>query len=249
MVFDKLFGGWYIITRMVRVLTMEDRQSQLLKLIIEHYIDTAEPVGSKFLVDEAGLQVSGATIRNEMRELEEAGYLTHPHTSAGRIPTEIGYQYYIKHIMKPVAPKKNDVREMQQIRSDEKDLVQAMKQVGKYTAGQTGAAVIIAYGPDTVYYTGISNLFSEPEFQDHAHTVSISTMFDHCEERIDRVFAAMTQPGDVQILIGEKNPLGNACSLTVLPFDDGDGLFAIMSPIRTDYARNVALAKIIHELF
>ena len=75
---------------------MNTRQEQLLTLVIEKYIATAQPIGSKVLVSEAGLDWSEATVRNELRELEEMGYLTHPHTSAGRIPTEAGYKYYIE---------------------------------------------------------------------------------------------------------------------------------------------------------
>ena len=63
---------------------MEPRQEKLLKLIIENYIKTAEPIGSKFIVEVGDLEVSAPTIRNEMRELENSGFLTQPHTSAGR---------------------------------------------------------------------------------------------------------------------------------------------------------------------
>ena len=80
---------------------LETRKEKILGLIVDSYTQNAEPVGSKFLVEECGLEVSGATVRNEMRDLEEQGYLTHPHTSSGRMPTEIGYQYYVEHIMKP----------------------------------------------------------------------------------------------------------------------------------------------------
>jgi len=79
---------------------MENRKDKLLQLIIENYLETADPVGSKFLIESADLELSGATVRNEMRELEEEGFLSHPHTSAGRIPTEKGYGYYIGKIMK-----------------------------------------------------------------------------------------------------------------------------------------------------
>ena len=74
---------------------MDIRPQQLLSLVIEKYAATAEPVGSRVLVESAGLDWSEATVRNELRALEEAGYLTHPHTSAGRIPTLKGYQHYI----------------------------------------------------------------------------------------------------------------------------------------------------------
>src|SRR5690349_1685550 len=77
---------------------MDPRQEELLTLVIESYIKNAEPIGSKFLVSFGDLDFSEATVRNELRELEQAGYLTHPHTSAGRIPTEKGYRHYVSQL-------------------------------------------------------------------------------------------------------------------------------------------------------
>ncbi len=78
---------------------LTERQKTILDLVVRGYIATAVPVGSKALVGQPGLNVSSATIRNEMASLEEAGYLTHPYTSAGRIPTERGYRYFVEHLM------------------------------------------------------------------------------------------------------------------------------------------------------
>ncbi len=75
------------------------RQERILDLIIREFVNTAEPVGSKRLVEIYGLKVSPATVRNEMKRLEELGYLTHPHTSAGRVPTHKGYRYFVQHLL------------------------------------------------------------------------------------------------------------------------------------------------------
>jgi heat-inducible transcriptional repressor len=75
------------------------RQQQILNLVIQTYVATAAPVSSKALLDTSGLNVSSATIRNEMAALEEAGFLTHPHTSAGRIPTDKGYRYFVERLL------------------------------------------------------------------------------------------------------------------------------------------------------
>jgi len=74
------------------------RRDEILKLIVEHFIKTAEPVGSKTLQEVYHLDVSSATIRNEMNALEQDGYLEKTHTSSGRVPSEKGYQYYAEHI-------------------------------------------------------------------------------------------------------------------------------------------------------
>jgi heat-inducible transcriptional repressor len=71
------------------------RKSAVLRAVVEDYVRSGEPVGSETIADHAGIGVSSATIRNEMAALEELGYLTHPHTSAGRIPTDLGYRHYV----------------------------------------------------------------------------------------------------------------------------------------------------------
>lgn len=88
---------------------MQTRKEAILKCLIEAFIRKPEPVGSKKIQECSGLSVSAATIRNEMSELENMGYVTHPHTSAGRIPTDQGYRYYVDHLMS------NDTQERQNI--------------------------------------------------------------------------------------------------------------------------------------
>jgi heat-inducible transcriptional repressor len=78
---------------------LTDRRQAVLGLVVRQYIVTATPVGSKTIVEQYGLGISSATIRNEMAYLEEQGYLTHPHTSAGRVPTEKGYRYFVERLM------------------------------------------------------------------------------------------------------------------------------------------------------
>lgn len=78
---------------------LNPRRQAILAVVVQEYIATAQPVGSKTVVEEYGLRVSSATIRNEMRVLEDHGYLTHPHTSAGRVPTGEGYRYFVEHLL------------------------------------------------------------------------------------------------------------------------------------------------------
>ena len=78
---------------------LTDRKKQILKVVVESYIETAEPVGSKAIVEKMASRVSSATIRNELADLEELGYLEKPHTSAGRIPSPKGYRLYVNELM------------------------------------------------------------------------------------------------------------------------------------------------------
>ncbi len=225
---------------------MTERKQQLLKLVIEQYIATAEPVGSKFLVEQEGLGVSGATVRNELRDLEEEGYLTHPHTSAGRIPTDLGYYLYVHELMATEKMKKSQKEQFDQLLQTEESPRQAMKQVAKQLAELANNAVIIGFGRESVYYTGISNLFAQPELKDYAQSVNVSIMFDQCEEKLPLLHKCIEH--EPVVLIGKDNPLGAFCSTIVTRMDD-ETVMALVGPTRMDYAKNIAVVGYIHTLF
>src|SRR4029450_99425 len=84
---------------------LSERQRQILIRVVEEYVATGEPVGSKNLVERAGLRISPATARNEPPELERLGLLTHPHPSAGRVPTDRGYRYYVDRLLERRMPR------------------------------------------------------------------------------------------------------------------------------------------------
>lgn len=81
--------------------TLTERESMVLGLVVRSFIETAGPIGSKFLVDRYSMDLSSASIRNTMSELEQLGYLGHPHTSAGRVPTDLGYRQFVDELMEP----------------------------------------------------------------------------------------------------------------------------------------------------
>ncbi|MDQ3992830.1 MAG: heat-inducible transcriptional repressor HrcA [Actinomycetota bacterium] len=84
---------------------LSDRKREILRRVVEEYVATGEPVGSKALVERSGLPVSTSTVRNELAELESLGLLTHPHTSAGRVPTEAGYRHYAGELLERLEPR------------------------------------------------------------------------------------------------------------------------------------------------
>src|SRR5437773_10085460 len=83
---------------------LSERQQAILRRVVEEFVGTGEPVGSKTLVERTALDVSPSTVRAELAELESRGLLTHPHTSAGRIPTERGYRYYADRLLERLDP-------------------------------------------------------------------------------------------------------------------------------------------------
>lgn len=227
---------------------MDTRKAQLLEMVVEEYIHTAQPVGSKILAEDGELDVSGATIRNELRALEEEGFLTHPHTSAGRTPTESGYRYYVENFMHSPSQslKKTVQKHVQEIQRTISDEHGQLKALAKRMAEWTTNATIVIFESDSIYYTGISYLFSQPEFRDYAHAVRMSEIFDQCEERVE-VFEEHVAPQSMRVFIGKQNPLGSACS-SVVWRPNQQLMFLIVGPMRMDYKKSQGLFASLSEV-
>lgn len=131
---------------------LTDRKKQILKVVVEDYIRTAEPVGSKAIAAEMGGSVSSATIRNELSDLVELGYLEQPHTSAGRVPSHLGYRVFVDELMqvKPVSGKLRDsIEAMFNIRDPDPDKL--LQDAAKALSEITGCAAFTStHTPDTV---------------------------------------------------------------------------------------------------
>ncbi len=111
---------------------------QILRAVVEFYIETGEPVGSKYLQDNEFDGLSSATIRNEMAELEEMGFLCHPHTSAGRIPTELGYRLYVDNLMRTYSMNAGELHALRDMLSDKvAELDKILDRAGRYMSAVT----------------------------------------------------------------------------------------------------------------
>ena len=91
---------------------LDERKRKILKAIIQTYLETGEPVGSRTISKYTDLNLSSATIRNEMSDLEDLGYIVQPHTSAGRIPSDLGYRLYVDELMKEKDQEVSEMKEM-----------------------------------------------------------------------------------------------------------------------------------------
>ncbi len=216
--------------------------------VVRAYVEGAEPVGSHTIVNDFSLEVSPATVRNDMAALEEAGYLISPHTSAGRIPTEKAYQHYVRHFMKPYTLPKKEQQEIRHILAAviaEQSLRLAAKAIAEFSE----ESVFLAFGKNDVYYTGLANLLAQPEFRAHEQLANMGDMFDHFDEIIGRVFDDI--PQDTAVLVGHDNPFGKECSVIVTRYDNeqfGPGLFGILGPMRMDYDANVARVRFVNDV-
>ncbi len=103
---------------------LTERQEKILRAIVDEYIVHAEPVGSRTVSKRKDIGFSAATVRNEMADLEEMGFLEQPHTSAGRIPSQIGYRYYVDHLMGPERPKRSELLMIRQLFASQMDALE-----------------------------------------------------------------------------------------------------------------------------
>lgn len=224
---------------------MDQRIEQALTYLIEDFIRTAEPISSQGIVRNHGLDVSSATIRNWFGTLEEGGFLIQPHTSSGRIPSEKAYRWYIEHL-KEVDASSEDKRLLDSAKKGEDaDPSSGIKQLAKACAEMTGTAVLLGMKESDTYYTGLTQLFSHPEFKDWSRVISMGSMLDQLDHQLNqlrkKVFA------EPMIEIGESCPFGNACGSILLTGKD-ESLFILLGPIRMDYKRALQVMSYMKEI-
>lgn len=146
----------------MRVLELDERKEKILKAIIQTYLETGEPVGSRTISKYSDLKLSSATIRNEMSDLDELGYILQPHTSAGRIPSDMGYRLYVDELMKEKEQEVSEIKEMMIEKTDRMEKV--LKQVVKVLASNTNYATMItgpAYHHNKVKFIQLSKVNEE----------------------------------------------------------------------------------------
>ena len=227
---------------------MTERQLQILNAIVEQYAEVASPVGSNLLAK--AFNVSSATIRAEMAELELLGFIAQPHTSAGRIPTDKGYRFYVNRLAEvsnaPVIQSLSDRRAERaiaarvvgggaperMIRNAVDTLVELTHNLGLATIG------------NQLYMSGLSNLFGQPEFINGLHVRQVAQLLDNLEPWLRE--AALNEP--LSVYIGQENPVGRSagCSLIISrfrgPFSDRSYI-GILGPTRQSYRDVMALVR------
>lgn len=218
---------------------MENRKEQLFRTIVRQHIALGEPIGSRYLLEKSHLDCSPATVRNDMADLEQEGYLTHPHTSAGRVPTEKGWKWFLEQFLEEQDVPKKAQEALQKASGASQERQQVIKQLAKTLAESSKQTAIVSFGPDDTFYTGLFNLFSQPEFQAHDMVQHISHIVDHLDSVIAKLYKSASE--DVEVLVGSDNPVDERCSVVVTRVDDD--VIALLGPMRMDYDRVLPLLR------
>jgi transcriptional regulator of heat shock response len=236
---------------MVRQVDHSDRKNKILAVTVSSYIKSGNPVSSQELAKHFGL--SSATMRNIMAELEDDGYLHSPHTSAGRVPTDKGYRYYVDFLMGQVQLTPD---EKQSILNEYKKRVTTLEDVLEKTsqiiATLTHYTAIVSFSDwdDRFMLAGLSNMIQQPEFADKHKLFLIIKLLEEKRQLLKLLNEEISRP---KIYIGaEINGLyiNEECSLIVSPYkkgkkDNKKGKIAVLGPRRMSYDQAVSTLEFV----
>jgi heat-inducible transcriptional repressor len=205
---------------------MTERQKLILSAIVEQYAEVASPVGSSLMA--RAFDVSSATVRADMAELERLGYIYQPHTSAGRVPTDKGYRFYVNQL------------------TANTDKPLALRGERALTARVAGGGLperTIRNG-DQLYMSGLSNLFGQPEFMHPGQVQEVARLLDNLEPWLYE--AAPNEP--LSVYIGRENPVGRSAGASLIisrfrsPYSDRSYI-GVLGPTRQSYRNVMGLVR------
>jgi heat-inducible transcriptional repressor len=220
---------------------MNSRQEAILEAIVRDYTESGIPVGSLSITEKYSFPFSPATVRAEMSELERLGYLTHPHTSAGRIPTERGYRYFVDMLeQEEVLLQRRGLAAKKRIDSFEsnfgRQLDSASQVLSEITQNMGFAGTL-----DEIYSHGLGNLFSYPELLLPERALKTAELIDNLSFLLRELPAEL----ETRTYIGSEVPIGKTagCSVVVTKFISPDrrrGYLGIVGPTRMSYEKNIS---------
>lgn len=231
---------------------MTNRQKEILTEIIRLYADSAEPVSSRELANFFGL--SSATIRAEMSALEDASLIFQPHISAGRVPTDKGYRYFVNNLVPTGNTKSNkNVLTITKRVDSLKDRTDSAIKIAAETLSDLTGNMTFATLSDSVYFHGMSQLFSQPEFLEQVQALQAARFIDAIQE-----WLSSAQIDSLQVFIGDENPVVRSSGLTMMvnrfssPYSD-QSYIGIIGPTRQSYDKVINLvegtSKALEEVF
>ena len=233
---------------------MTDRQREILFAIIEEYAELATPVGSVTLAKL--FDCSSATIRAEMVKLEAMGYITQPHTSAGRVPTDAGYRLYVNSLQEKIDQESDLLPEHAHVEPADRPTRALATRIQAQTRADyairaavdslvnlTGNLGLATIG-DQIYISGFGNLFAQPEFLQTAQVQAVGKLLDNIKPWLNEV-----QPNQaINVYIGTENPIGKASNVSLIisrfrsPYSDRSYI-GVLGPTRQSYKRVMSLVR------
>lgn len=229
---------------------LDDRKKKVLQIIVEDYIDSAEPIGSKAVLKNHHIEASPATIRLDMGDLEKKGFILKPHTSAGRVPSDKGYRFFIDNIMKIDGLSKREIDFVKE-KIEEKQQNDILNIIGDMIASMSGNASIVVTSDKqkNLHISGLSRLMKQPEFsvsekicrviealEDHNRMIDLLSEYDSGEKEVN-----------IHVGIENENSCFNKCAVATTSFKDR-GILSVVGPTRMDYEKISSILRSFSEI-
>ncbi len=237
---------------MVRVVDHNQRRDMILSASINAYINSATPVSSEALAQDFDL--SSATVRNIFAELEESGYLTHPYTSAGRIPTDKGYRYYVDFLMSQIELLDNEKKAViNEYRSKIERLEDILEKTSEIISRITHYAGIVSLleWEEKFFYKGLSYILEQPEFKNAEKICFLVKMIEEKKKLLDIINRDFKEPTKVYIGSEMECPEIGDCSLVISTYHRGrkkNGRLAVLGPRRMNYKHIIPALEFISQV-
>lgn len=221
-----------------------ERQESILEKVIQEYVGSAYPVSSQFLVKKYNFGVCPATIRNEMQKLTESGFLHQPHTSAGRVPTDKGYRFFVNNLLKEGVSEFEDIFEIEEILEEEKrDFLKLTTHLSKFLAmASSNLATIHLFEKDFFFKEGWEKVLKEPEFEEKTFVIGFAELLQNFENDIKN----LDINSEIKVYIGKENPFTKSKDFSIISSrcrfpNKEEGIVSLLGPKRMSYEKNISL--------
>ena len=221
-----------------------ERQTEILNRLIQEYIDSARPVSSQLLEKKYDFSICPAMIRIEMQKLTDQGFIQQPHTSAGRVPTDKGYRFFVDNLLKSKIPEFEDVLEIEDIfQKAGKDIFKLTGRLTKFLAEQSSNFTILnLLERDFFWKEGWEEILQEPEFEEKDLISNFTELLESFEKNIEN----LKINSEIKVYIGKENPFLKNKDFSIiiskchLPKKE-EGILSILGPKRMAYDKNISL--------
>ncbi|MEW5758186.1 MAG: hypothetical protein AB1755_01755 [Candidatus Omnitrophota bacterium] len=234
---------------MIRIADLEARRKNILGAIIESFIANSFPISSEFIAKEFNFGLSSATIRNAMADLEEMEFITHPHTSAGRIPTDKGYRFYVDNILGH-----NEIQGCQkemiskELDFDNLDISEFLEKASDMLARLSHYPSLVSFTDweHKIYFNGTSFIFEHPEFNDIKKLRALFGALEEKENLLKTINQNIEEP--LKIYIGQENIIDEMkdCTMIISTYKRKArpaGRIAVLGPTRLRYSQVIPLIE------
>jgi len=221
-----------------------ERQEKILNTIVQEYIISAQPVSSQLLEKRHNFGICPATIRIEMQRLTDGDFIFQPHTSAGRVPTDKGYRFFVDNLLEKGVSEFEDVFEIEDIfQGAKKDIFKLASRLTKFLAEESSNFTILnLLERDFFWKEGWEEILREPEFEEKDLIPNFTELLESFEENIEN----LKINSGIKIYIGKENPFSKTKDFSIISSkcylpDDETAVLALLGPKRMDYDRNISL--------